>query len=72
MSTAEELPRGPVLLPGGRIVWWTGKVAIGLRRGIEPPLAHEVSYPSCTVCAGGLCPTPQACSEAPLHPLENT
>lgn len=23
--------RGPVFLPTGRMVWWTGRVAIGLR-----------------------------------------
>lgn len=32
---------GPVMLPGtGRMVWWTGKVAIGLR--YEPPRRLEV------------------------------
>lgn len=31
---------GPVFLPGsGRLVWWTGRVAIGLRH--EPPPRHE-------------------------------
>ncbi len=31
---------GPVLLPGtGRLVWWTGRVAIGLR---HQPTRHEV------------------------------
>lgn len=30
---------GPVVLPGtGRLVWWTGRVAIGLRH--EPPHNH--------------------------------
>jgi hypothetical protein len=43
--------RGPVALPGTRrYVWWTGRVAIGLRfesapgtqaAGLEQPLAHE-------------------------------
>jgi hypothetical protein len=33
---------GPVVIPGtGRLVWWTGRVAIGLRhqpvRNFEPP-----------------------------------
>lgn len=33
--------RGPVMLPGtGRMVWWTGKVAIGLR--YEPPRRLEL------------------------------
>jgi hypothetical protein len=32
---------GPVVLPGtGRLVWWTGRVAIGLRH--EPPQHHGV------------------------------
>lgn len=32
---------GPVMLPGtGRMVWWTGRVAIGLR--YEPPRRLEV------------------------------
>lgn len=31
---------GPVFLPGsGRLVWWTGRVAIGLRH--ERPARHE-------------------------------
>jgi hypothetical protein len=31
---------GPVFLPGsGRLVWWTGRVAIGLRH--ERPAHHE-------------------------------
>lgn len=34
---------GPVVLPGtGRLVWWTGRVAIGLRH--EPP--HRYGVPS--------------------------
>ena len=29
--------RGPLALPGtGRVVWWTGRVAIGLRHPITP------------------------------------
>jgi hypothetical protein len=32
---------GPVVLPGtGRLVWWTGRVAIGLRH--EPPQRYGV------------------------------
>jgi hypothetical protein len=31
---------GPVYLPGsGRLVWWTGRVAIGLRH--QPPPSYE-------------------------------
>jgi hypothetical protein len=34
--------RGPVMLPGtGRMVWWTGRVAIGLRH--EPPRRSDWS-----------------------------
>ncbi|MBX3607076.1 MAG: hypothetical protein KF788_17490 [Piscinibacter sp.] len=32
---------GPVVLPGsGRLIWWTGRVAIGLRH--QPERCHEV------------------------------
>lgn len=32
---------GPVVLPGsGRLIWWTGRVAIGLRH--EAPRLHEM------------------------------
>ncbi|MCW5663372.1 MAG: hypothetical protein KIT35_06035 [Piscinibacter sp.] len=32
---------GPVVLPGsGRLIWWTGRVAIGLRH--EPQRHHEM------------------------------
>ena len=32
---------GPVVLPGsGRLIWWTGRVAIGLRH--EPHRQHEM------------------------------
>jgi hypothetical protein len=34
---------GPVVLPGtGRLVWWTGRVAIGLRHQ-SPPYGEAVS-----------------------------
>lgn len=39
-----EIPAGhvgPVVLPGsGRLIWWTGRVAIGLRH--EPQRHHEM------------------------------
>jgi len=32
---------GPVALPGtGRIVFWTGRIAIGLRYAPAPPVSH--------------------------------
>jgi hypothetical protein len=35
---------GPVVLPGnGRLVWWTGRVAIGLR---HQPERHEITSES--------------------------
>ncbi len=40
---------GPVSLPGsGRMVWWTGRVAIGLRheahRGVRQPMSASAAW----------------------------
>lgn len=40
---------GPVALPGtGRVVWWTGRVAIGLRheahRGVRQPMSASAAW----------------------------
>ena len=42
-SLAQSVPAGyvgPLAIPGtGRLIWWTGRVAIGLR--YEPPLGSQ-------------------------------
>lgn len=54
---------GPVVLPGsGRMIWWTGRVAIGLRH--QPERYDDVTAQSALWIQELMLKRPVACAEA--------